>query len=216
MEKDFVKIKYEGKIKETGQTFDKGDDLCVIVGAGQVLKGLDKELANMKAGEKKTVEIKPKDGLGGRKPEFVKTVPLSEFKKHGTKPVPVMVFKADNSEGRVLSVSGGRVKIDFNHPLAGKVLMYDVEVKAKIENPEDKIKGLIGFYTKISPEQLTVNISDMVEIIAPPLIHPVMKKKIADDVRKYVEKKSVKFSEIFEVPKETVEKKVEEKPEKKE
>jgi FKBP-type peptidyl-prolyl cis-trans isomerase 2 len=221
MEKDFVKIKYEGKIKETGHTFDKGDDLCIIVGAGHVLKGLDREIAGMKAGEKKTVEIKPEDGLGSRKPEFVKVVPLSEFKKHDTKPMPGMVLKADNREGRVLSVSGGRVKIDFNHPLAGKVLVYDVEVKEKVEKDDDKIKGLIGFYTKVGPEQLTVNISDMVEIIAPPLIHPVMKKKIADDIRKHVANKSVKFSEIFEVPKDKVEAKPEEKkaedtPEKKE
>ena len=198
---EFVKIKYEGKIKESGQQFDKGDDLCVVMGAGHVLKGLEAGLKGMQPGEKKTVEVTPDQGFGQRNPDLIKLVPLSEFRKHDTKPHPGMIVNADNKQGRVLSVNSGRVKVDFNHPLAGKVLEYQVELKSKIEKPEEKVTGLIGFYTKIKPDQLTVNIGDMIEIISPPLIHPVMKKKIADDIRNFIEKKSVKFSEIFEVPK---------------
>jgi len=199
---DFVKITYSGKLKETGQEFDKGEDLCVIVGAGHLLKGMDRGLEGMNIGDKKVIEIKPDEGFGGRKPDLIKMVPLAEFKKHDTKPFPGMIVNADNRQGRVLSVTSGRVKVDFNHPLAGKVLEYDVEVKSKVEKDEDKVKGLVGFYTKIKPDQLTVTLGDQTEVIAPPLIHPVMKKKIADDIRKFIAEKPVKFSEIFDVVKE--------------
>lgn len=200
---DFVRIKYSGKVKETDQVFDSGDDLCVIVGAGHILKGLDKALEQMNVGEKKVVEIVPEDGFGQRKAELIKLVPLSEFKRHGTKPYPGMVVNADNRQGRVLSVTSGRVKVDFNHPLAGKVLVYEVEIKEKVVKDEDKVKGLVNFYTKIEPDKLSVSISEnQIEITTPPLIHPVMKKKIADDIRKYIRSVPVKFSEIFEAPKE--------------
>jgi FKBP-type peptidyl-prolyl cis-trans isomerase 2 len=202
---DFVRIKYTGKIKESGQMFDNGDDLCVILGAGHVLKGLDEELLGMEVGNKKTIQIQPDKAFGPRNPKLIKLVPLTEFRKHNTNPIPGMVINADNRQGRVLSVNSGRVKVDFNNPLAGKVLEYDIELKSLIDKEDEKIKGLVEFYTKIKPEQLTVNVGEQVEIIAPPIIHPVMKKKISEDIREHIKKTAVKFSEIFEVPKETKE-----------
>ena len=121
-EKDFVKIKYSGIMKENNMQLDSADDAPIIVGAKWVIPGVDDALKEMNVGEKKKVEIAPEKGFGPRNPKLIKLVPLAEFKKHGQNPQPGMVINADNMKGRVLSVSGGRVKIDFNHPLAGRTL----------------------------------------------------------------------------------------------
>jgi FKBP-type peptidyl-prolyl cis-trans isomerase 2 len=199
---DFVVINFSGKIKETGLEFDKGENLPVVVGVNYTLKGVDKALLVMQVGEKKTVEVSPEDGFGNREDKLIRLVPLSEFKKHNTDPFPGMVVSADNLRGKVLSVSGGRVQVDFNHPLSGKTLVYDLEVKEKIEGNENKIKALIRIYTNME-EKVNILIKEKeVEVELPPLINSLYKKKIADDIIKFLGFEKVKFVETFEKPKE--------------
>ncbi|MFQ6009622.1 MAG: peptidylprolyl isomerase [Candidatus Aenigmatarchaeota archaeon] len=196
---DFIRISYTGKIKEGGQEFDKGEKIPVVVGAGYVVKGLDEALQGMEIGDKKTVEISPDKAFGERKPELIKLVPESEFKKHDTKPYPGMFIKAENMQGRVLSVSSGRVKVDFNHPLAGKVLVYDVEINSKIEDAEEKIRAVFEFYTRTPSEKLKLEMKEgEVEIYVAPIIHAVIKKRIAEDIIKFIGLEKVKFAEVFE------------------
>ncbi|MEM5872405.1 MAG: peptidylprolyl isomerase [Candidatus Aenigmatarchaeota archaeon] len=200
---DFIKVSYSGKVKETGIEFDKGENVSIVVGVNFTLKGIDKALLEMQVGEKKTIELKPEDAFGERDPKLIKLVPLSEFKKHNTNPYPGMLINADNMQGRVLSVSGGRVRVDFNHPLAGKVLIYDLEIKEKIESIEDKIKALVNIYTRIDENKCKPIIKEKeVEIEVPPLINPLFKKKISDDIIKILGFEKVKFVESFEKPKE--------------
>jgi FKBP-type peptidyl-prolyl cis-trans isomerase 2 len=202
---DFVKINFTGKVKETGMEFDKGESVPIVVGVNYTLKGIDIVLLEMNVGEKKTVELSPENAFGKRDARLVKLVPLSEFKKHNTNPYPGMVLDADGLRGRVLSVSGGRISVDFNHPLAGKALVYDLEVKEKIENLEDKVKALIEIYTRMDGSKVkTLAKEKEIEIEIPPMINSVYKKKIADDVMKFLEFDKVKFVEIFEKPKEEI------------
>ncbi|MBI4015467.1 MAG: peptidylprolyl isomerase [Candidatus Aenigmarchaeota archaeon] len=205
MEKgDFVKIAYTGKLKEGGEVFDKNEEISIVIGSGFVITGLDTSLQSMNVGEKKTIEIKPEDGFGSRREDLIKLIPENEFKKHNTNPYPGMFVEADNLRGRVLSVSSGRVKVDFNHPLAGKILIYDVEIKSKIEGIENKVKALVGYYTKIEGEKISVaEKGKEVDITAPPLIHPAIKNRISKDLNKLLGFETVKFSEIFK-PTETV------------
>ena len=191
---DFIKIVYSAKIKETGQEFDKTGDksIPVIVKPGFIIKGLEEALLEMNVNEKKRIEIPPEKAFGTRDPKLVRLVPISEFRKHNTKPQPGMFIQADNMRGRVLSASGGRVKVDFNNPLAGKTLIYDIDIKEKIESVEDKIK---------------INIKEKeVEVEIPPLVNSLFKKRIADDIIKILNFEKVKFVEVFEKPKEEVKK----------
>ncbi len=129
-------------------------------------------------------------------------VSIAEFRKHGQKPVPGMIVNADNTRGRVLSVSSGRVKIDFNHPLSGKVLVYELEIKEKIEKTEDKIKALAQYFTGLPSDKCKVEIKDKeVEIVVPPMINSLLKKKIAENVMKFLDMEKVKFAEVYEKPK---------------
>lgn len=196
---NFVRINFEGKVKETGQAFDSGKDVGIVVGAGYVIPGLDEVLLQMNVGDKKTVEIEPKKAFGERDQSLVHTVPEAEFKKHGTTPTPGMVVDADKRRGRVISVTSGRVKIDFNHPLAGKVLTYEIEVVGKIEGPEEKVAAIVGYFTKMDAKNIKVMFGgEEVEISVPPVIPPVYKKRIADEIMKFLDVGKVKFSEVFE------------------
>jgi FKBP-type peptidyl-prolyl cis-trans isomerase 2 len=200
---DFVIINYLGKVKETGIEFDKGENVPIIVGINYTLKGIDDALLEMQVGDKKIIELSPENAFGNRDAKLVKLVPLSEFRKHDTKPYPGMFVNADNLQGRVLSVSGGRIRVDFNHPLAGKKLIYDLEIKEKIESNEDKIKAIIKIYARIDEDKVKAIIKEKeVEIGVPPLINSIYKKKIADDIMKILGFEKVNFVESFEKPKE--------------
>ncbi len=196
---DFIKISYTGKIKEAGQIFDTADGVQIIVGEGFVIPGVDEALLSIGVGEKKTLEVSPEKAFGDRNPDLLKLVPESEFRKRDIEPRVGMPVDADNARGRVVSVASGRVRVDFNHPLAGKVLVYDLEVKEKIEKPEEKIKGLVNFYSKIEAEKVSVALAGKdAEITVPPVIHPAYKKRIADEIRKFLGFERTKFVEVFE------------------
>ena len=162
-EGDFIQIEYIGKVKGTGKIFDltsedlakkegiydkdtKYGPITIVVGAGHVLKGLDNALVGAEVGKKLNVTILPKDGFGERNPSLVKLVPRSVFKRERINPMPGLPIRIQNNQGVVQSVSGGRIKVDFNHPLAGKELDYEVEILKKITDTKEKIKSLFEFH----------------------------------------------------------------------
>jgi len=167
-EGDFVRIDYVGRIKGSGEIFDlTKEDVArkngiynpnmnykpvpIIIGARMVIKGLEDALKKMKVGERKKIVVEPEDGFGKRNEKLIKLLPLSEFQRKDIIPQPGMWITVNNLRGKVLSVSGGRVKVDFNHPLAGKRLEYDVEIKEKITDTKEKIKSIFEFFLGKEP-----------------------------------------------------------------
>ncbi|CAB49667.1 FKBP-type peptidyl-prolyl cis-trans isomerase [Pyrococcus abyssi] len=162
---DVIRINYTGRVKETGEIFDttyedvakeagiynpKGvyGPVPIAVGAGHVIPGLDKRLIGLEVGKKYTIEVPPEEGFGLRDPKLIKVFTIGQFKKQGIIPFPgleveVTTESGRKMKGRIITVSGGRVRVDFNHPLAGKTLVYEVEIVEKIEDPIEKIKALI-------------------------------------------------------------------------
>ena len=141
---EFIEIEYEGKAN--GETFDKGDSV-IPIGKGEVIKGMDEELLKHKVGDEFEFDIPPEKGYGKRNPSLIQIIPLGELLKHNVNPRPGLVLNINGVLGKVLSVSGGRVTIDFNHPLAGKVLHYKVKIKKEIKDEKEKIKGTIKTLT---------------------------------------------------------------------
>ena len=203
---DFIYVTYTGKIKEAGIEFDRTGDkpAPLIVRTGFLLRGLEEAILGMNVKEKKSIEITPDKAFGDRNQKLIRLIPVSEFRKHDTQPKPGMIFNADNMRGRVLTVSGGRVEVDFNHPLAGKTLVYDIEIIEKVENIEDKIKMIFQMYNVDDKDKIKVSPVNgkEIEISIPPLINSLYKKKIADDIMQILGFEKVKFSEVFEKPKE--------------
>jgi len=213
---DFVLLDFVGRIKESGEIFDLTKEeiakenglynpnfiykpIPVIVGSHFIIKGLEEEIKKMKVGDKKKIVVKPENGFGERSEKLIKLISIAEFKKQNIDPYPGMPVTINNLRGRVLSVSGGRVKVDFNHPLAGKELEYELEIKDEIKKNEDKVKAIVELFIK-PDENINVQISEgCADIKLSNSIHTDTEKEIFEAIKKWIKDiKKVRFIQEFE------------------
>ena len=160
---DFVRVNFTGKIKDTDDVFDTTYDeiaqeagifdenktykaIPIVVGGNHLLPAIEEAIKGLEAGETKHIEVDSDNAFGPRNPQLIQLVPMKEFKKQGMTPFPGMRITSEGSTGKILTVNGGRVKVDFNHELAGKDLIYDVEVCEVIEDEAEKIKSMIELH----------------------------------------------------------------------
>ena len=111
----------------------------IVVGGNHLLPAIEEAIIGLEEGDTKHIEVDSDSAFGPRDPKLIQLVPMKEFKKQGMTPVRGMKITADAGTGKIISVNGGRVKVDFNHELAGKNLEYDVSVVEVIEDDEEKI-----------------------------------------------------------------------------
>ena len=159
---DFVEIEYTGKIKEENIVFDTTDEkiakennlhsqedygpVIICVGQEQILKGLDKGIEGKDIGQEYDIEINPEDAFGKKNAKLIQLVPTSKFKQQNIQPMPGMQLNLDGMVGTIKTVSGGRTLVDFNHPLAGKELLYKIKLNKKITDDKEKLSS----YLKLS------------------------------------------------------------------
>ena len=131
---DTVTVHYTGKL-ESGEVFDSSlerDPIAFTIGAKNVIAGFENGVMDMEVGDKKTIKIEPDDGYGPRKEELV----INVEKKDLSSDVQLSVgqqLKIQNPNGPDLNVlvieeDEEKVVLDANHPLAGRVLFFDVEL----------------------------------------------------------------------------------------
>ena len=131
---DKVKVHYHGKLT-TGETFDSStgrDPLAFEVGSGSVIKGFDDGVTGMAVGEKKTINIPFDEAYGPRNAEMIIEMPKDRFPKD-LELVTGMPLMMSDQEGHEFQVSVAEIKehtimLDANHPLAGKDLVFDLEL----------------------------------------------------------------------------------------
>lgn len=132
---DTITIDYVGSL-EDGTVFDSserhGQPLEFQVGCGQVIKGFEDAMKGMKKGESKKIKIQPEDAYGAPDERLVKKFPKDQLPKE-PEPKEGMVLTVGTPDGRTMfaqikDVSETEVTIDLNHPLAGKVLNFEVKV----------------------------------------------------------------------------------------
>jgi len=180
----FIKITFTGKVKD-GKVFDTTDEKTakdegvynerkiyspqpVITGSGGLIKGLEEALESIKVGEKKEVEVPPEKGYGERNKQLLRLVPLNVFKKQKINPVPGMPVELDGMPARIQTVAGGRVRVDFNHELAGKTLVFDVKVESEAKTDKDKAMFLLeknfgktdDFSVKVTGKKIDVSLPE--------------------------------------------------------
>jgi FKBP-type peptidyl-prolyl cis-trans isomerase 2 len=118
--------------------------LPIIVGAGRVVQGFDQALLEAKVGEEKEVEIPPEKAFGQRDPNKLETLSVREFQKREVDPEPGMrIAWEGKGRGTIVSVTAGRVRVDFNPPLAGKALKYKFKVLEELAQPEAKVRAVL-------------------------------------------------------------------------
>lgn len=141
---NFVVFNYVGKF-EDGEIFDtsyediakragiyvedrKYGPIGANVGVGELIPGLDEALIGMEVGEKKTVTIPPELGYGMPREDLIINVPRSDFENAGIEPVKDMYVMTDSGIAKIADVGEENVTLDFNHPLAGKTLIFEIEI----------------------------------------------------------------------------------------
>lgn len=215
-----ILIDYTANIKDTNKIFEttieeeaKNSDLydptrkygpkLVSVGEGWVLKGLDEALAKANSGDKFDVEIPPDKGFGERIPNRVRMIAQ---RKLGDKADEVKIgdeVEIDERPGIVRFVGSGRVQIDFNHRLAGRTLIYRVNVIKKLENDNEKVLFLIKRRLALDDDKIKFNLEGTNLTIEVPEEAfsteglQIIKRAMASDIFKYVGITDVKFIENY-------------------
>ena len=133
-ENDTVRVHYTGKLLD-GQVFDSSlerEPLEFTMGQGQLIPGFEKGLLDMKVNEKKTVTIPSEEAYGAPRQELVQEVEKSQLPEE-IKPEVGMGLVSTSPDGRemnlvITEVKENSIVVDGNHPLAGKELVFDLEV----------------------------------------------------------------------------------------
>ncbi len=111
---------------------EEGDPMTFTLGDGTMIEGLELALLGLKSGDKQTLSIPPETGFGFSDPQAIQWMPLTDFPAE-LKPEAgqIMNFTLPNGEevpGAILELEKKRVKVDFNHPLAGLEVVFAVEI----------------------------------------------------------------------------------------
>ncbi|MEK6940369.1 MAG: peptidylprolyl isomerase [Nanoarchaeota archaeon] len=177
---DFIELDYTAKEKDTNRIFDttKADDAkkCgmfnpkyhytpakICIGDLNVIAGLDEGLENKELKNEFNVEILPEKAFGKRDAKLLQLVNTSKFTKQNMRPSPGLQLNIDGAIATIKSVSGGRTLIDFNHPFAGKTVVYTVIINRVITSIEEQLQTIVDFHlhpavkTEINGEKAVVH-----------------------------------------------------------
>jgi FKBP-type peptidyl-prolyl cis-trans isomerase SlyD len=146
-----VAIEYSLKDANTNEQLDSnvgGRPLEFITGMGQIIKGLESEIMKMTVGDKADVMVNPADAYGEYNNEAVQTLPKEQFA--GIDLVEGMALYGTSEEGDTVQVTvtgfnDNEVTIDYNHPMAGKTLMFTVTIlDAREATDQEMATGVVG------------------------------------------------------------------------
>ena len=119
-----------------------------IAGKGQIIPGLEKEVEKMNEGEEKTITVPAAEAYGEYNEEMIQEVPRDQFE--GIELQKGMTLYGQTPDGQTIAVTvkdfdNEKVIIDYNHPLAGEDLTFDVKVVSKREaTPDEALTGVVG------------------------------------------------------------------------
>ncbi len=210
----------EEKAKEGGIYSEntKYEPELVIIGEGMMFKSLEEEIVKLKEGETATIELPPEKAFGKRDPAKIRIISARELSRRGIIPRVNEEVEINGQRAIIRSVGGGRVTLDFNHPLAGKTLIYDVKVVKVLKEPSEKLRELAYRWLKraLSRKDIRVRVREKVATITLPVRIlsaenlGIAVRGIIRDIQKYfpnIEK--VVLREEYEFPKKEAEQKQE-------
>lgn len=225
--KDFILIDYVARNKDTKEIIDVTQEevakkekayktdgiyepMLVAVGEGWVVKGLDEALVGLKEGDEKEIELPPEKAFGARDPQKLRILSARDLARRGVTPRIGQRVEIDGQLALIRTVGSGRITADFNHPLAGKIIVYSVKVVRRLRNAEEQIRELIHRRLKRIPkENFKIEFGKSGVEIEVPTEAATLEDfgfaimGISRDVNKYVDNaEKVRFFETFEFEKE--------------
>jgi FKBP-type peptidyl-prolyl cis-trans isomerase SlyD len=200
-----------------GRKDDEFGPVPYELGKNRFPAALEKALEGAKVGAVIEKELAPGEAFGERDPKLIETVSLREIarlpemRKEGAQLEVGMTLTVNGRKGRVTSFTAGRVRLDFNDPLAGRRLKAKVTVKEKITVPEERVKAVVEMEYGRSNE-FTLEIKDnVITMIVPDrakfdMVWHVSKGRVVESLRKYLKPEMVIIAEEYkttvEAPKE--------------
>lgn len=216
-----ILLDYTARIKDNGEIFEttieedakksnlydptrKYEPRLISVGEGWVLKGLDEALTSTDVGQKLSIEISPDKGFGERDTSKVRMIPQRKLGEKANEVKVGDVVELDDRTGIIRYIGSGRVQIDYNHRLASRILVYDVNVVKKIESNEDKIKYLLKRRLPIDDEKakfdynndtVIIELSEDISLLDG---LQIIKKAVSTDMFKFVDGlNKITFQEVY-------------------
>ena len=197
-----MEIDFTGKVKETGEVFDttekkiaKENDLddkvdykpvIICVGQSHIFNKVEDYLVGKDIEKRYKIELSAEESFGKKDAKKIKLVPSSIFRKNKINPMVGLGVTINDSFGIIRTVAGGRCMVDFNHPLSGKDIIYEIRAEKIIKDPIEKIKALIEIDLKIndfkvekSEKGFTVEFEEKIS----KLLTSDMKKRVEERVK---------------------------------
>lgn len=212
---DFVELDYTGRVKDTDEVFDTTEEktakdaqvftqgaaykpVIICVGEHHILPGIDDFLIGKDVGKHK-VNLGPEGAFGKKNPQLVRMLPQKKFEEQKIQPMPGLRLNIDGSIGIIKSVSGGRVVLDFNHPLAGRDVSYDIKINRIVSDKKEQVSSLMRVLLGIREPKVELdgkNAKVFLPVELPKELLDALKKKVSDltglEMTLVVEKKDKK------------------------
>jgi FKBP-type peptidyl-prolyl cis-trans isomerase SlyD len=146
-----VSMKYELRVTGQSDIIDSNLDqapLEFIIGKGHIIPGLERELLKLSQGDKEVISVKAKDAYGERADDAVDNLPVEQFAGIDLEEGLQLYGQGEDGQSIMVTVvefSDKEVKVDYNHPLAGKDLTFDIEISGvRDATPDEVNSGVIG------------------------------------------------------------------------
>lgn len=180
------------------------EPMPVVVGAGRVIPGFDAALQDAKPGEERDVAIPPAEAFGERDPAKVETISMRKFEKQDVEPRPGLRLQIDNRVGTIVSVTPGRVRVDFNPPYAGRTLRYKFKIASEVTDPAEQVRTLLelnygpgrarDFGVERTGDEVTITLPDACKYDQRWF---VLKYRVVADLRLWARLRTIRFVEAY-------------------
>ncbi len=161
----------------------------VIVGRGFLLKGLDDALLSHNVGDEFVVELDVNNAYGPRQRGLIKMIPFKFFVSNKINPVRGLLVNIDGLLGKIISVGAGRVMVDFNHPLAGKDLRFEVKITGLVSDLNELVSVVVN---SVIGEGVKAELVDGVLNLSVKELPKSVEDKLVDELNIVVGKDKVK------------------------
>ena len=134
-------VHYTGTFPDSEEVFDssrEGEPITYLVGHKSMIPGFEREMMGAAVGETRTFTLAPEDAYGELTDDAVQEMPRKEFPEE----IPLdlgMTLMSDAGPFRIVALTESTVKCDFNHPMAGKSLHFEVEVMEIRDASEEEL-----------------------------------------------------------------------------
>lgn len=218
---DFVELEYTGKVKDMNIVFDTTSEkeakennihdarasygpIIICIGQKHVIKGLDEELEGKEPEKKYHIELSPEKGFGKKNAKLIQLVATSKFIKQKINPMPGLQVNIDDMMGMIRTVSGGRTLVDFNHPLAGKELIYDFKINKIVKDDEEKLKALLKLQFNLKDAKVAIKEGNAaISLNIKQNLPKPVEEKLAEHIKELIPSiKKIEFKAIQAKPKE--------------